>query len=138
MVENEGGKVVSEYPVGAGVNAPSKRARFQIWERDENGAVYRIRSLNDAIYNLKVGYAAFLSIRMPSGGWLHVELDQNEPEKVYATVTNVNTATRTHYTRAMRFFESRHITLSDFRKMVKAIKKGEKDEIAKILEADEQ
>jgi len=123
--EKEGQKVL--FSPGEGVNSPSKRTRFQIWERDENGAVHIERSLSNALYNLRVGYAAFLSIRTPSGGWLHVELDQNEPGNVYATVTNVNTATRTHYTRLMRFGKTSHMTISNFKKMLKGLK-GEKND----------
>ena len=103
---------------GEGVNSP-KRTRPQIWERDENGAVHIERSLNDALYNLRAEYAAFLSIRTPNGDWFHVELDQSDPQKVYVTRTSVNTATRVHYTRAMRFFESSHVSINDFKKMVK-------------------
>jgi len=124
--ENEG-KVVAENPVGAGVNAPSKRTRPQIWERDENGAVHKKRGLNAALYNLRAEYASFLSIKTKAG-WFHVELDQSDPENVYVTRTSVNTATRTHYNRGMRFYETHHITISDFKKMLKSIQKGEKNE----------
>jgi len=122
MEEKEGQeeKVIPENPRGEGVNSPSKRARPEVWERDENGGVHKERSLDNALYNLKAEYASFLSIRLPSGGWIHVELDPSDPQNVYVTETNVNTATRTHYTRAMRFGQTRHMTISDFKKMLKA------------------
>ena len=110
---------------GEGVNAP-KRTRPEVWERDENGAVHKERSLSTALYNLRTEYAAFLSIRTKAG-WLHVELDQSDPENVYVTPTNVNTATRIHYTRAMRFGKTSHMTISNFKKMLKGLQ-GEKNE----------
>jgi len=122
---------------GEGVNSP-KRARFQIWERDENGGVHKERSLDSALYNLTTEYAAFLSVRMPEGGWLHVELDENEPGNVYVTRTSVNTATRTHYTRAMRFFETRHMALSEFKKMLKDLKGEKMSELTKATSEEEE
>jgi len=119
--KEEGGKVTTGSNPGERVNSPL-RARPQIWERDENGGVCRERSLSNAVYNLSTGYASFLSIRMPSRGWIHVELaDPDYPEDgVYVTRTNVNTATRTHYTRAMRFYETRKMSIENFERMVRA------------------
>jgi hypothetical protein len=123
--EEEKEKVVAgSNPIGKGVNSPS-RVRPQVWERDENGAVRKC-SLKNAVYNLAVGTAAFLSVRMPEGGWLHVELvDPDYPEDgVYVTRTSVNTATRTHYTRAMRFYETRKMSIENFERMVRASQRG--------------
>jgi len=78
-----------------------------IYEKTESGA-HKARSLKRALEDLKTGEAAFLAIAdaNPAACWVRVELDEEDPNFVWAAQTDVNSAKNKAYAAGTAWRES--------------------------------
>jgi len=78
-----------------------------IYERWEGGA-HKARSLKQALRDLRTGEASFLAVAdaNPAACWVRVELDSEDPDFVWVTQTDVNSALNKAYAAGTAMRES--------------------------------
>jgi len=87
-----------------------------IYERRKGGA-RKVRSLKQALRDLQTGEAAFLAIAdaNPAACWVRVELDEEGPDFVWVTRTDVNSALNKAYAAGTAWRESIQDFIENYR-----------------------
>jgi len=78
-----------------------------IYEKTEAGA-HKARNLRRALQDLRNGEAAFLAVAdaNPAACWVRVEVDEEDPDFVWVTQTDVNSALNKAYAAGTAWRES--------------------------------